>query len=127
MIIWVPFDNIGLKQINSLAKSLIVAPEAVRLDAMDLMNGLANGNMRMFEWDGGLFVVHRDGKRLVIDAMDASIWQRRTLADELKRLAADWACDTVQTTVFDRRLADAIVGIGGKVESYDVVLEVEKS
>jgi hypothetical protein len=56
--------------------------------------------------------------------MAASIWDRTNLADVLRKLAADWLCDKVQTTVFDKRLADAIVSIGGAIESYDLVLEV---
>lgn len=124
MIRWVPFPEIGSKHLRLLGECLNVAPEAVRMSARDLINGLRDRVLRLFEFDDGLLVVHRDEKRLVIDALACSIWKREQLADTLRRLAADWECDTIQTTVFDERLADAIVSIGGKIESYDITLPV---
>lgn len=124
MIRWVPFEQIGIRQLTEIAKSLLAQPEHCRLDKADIIDKLEAGFWRLFEWDDGLFIVHTDNGQLVIDAMTASIWHRSLLADDLKRLAADWLCDTVKTTVFDKRLADAIVKIGGRIESYDVILPV---
>jgi len=124
MIRWVPFDLIGRRQLEGIAASLLIAPEEVRLENKHVIEGLATGMYRLFDWDGGLFIVHKDDNRLVIDAMQASIWKRKDLAKELKELATHWLCDTVVTTVFDRRLADAIVKIGGEIESFDVTLPV---
>lgn len=124
MIRWVPFDQIGIRHLAAVAASLLAAPPDVRLDKADLIDRLQTGELRMFEWDKGLIVVHQEEQRLVLDATSTRIWERRELAKALKRLAADWLCDTVQTTVFDRRIADAIVGVGGQIESYDVILRV---
>lgn len=124
MIRWVPFEQIGLRQLTEIAKALLAQPEHCRLDKADIIDKLEAGVWRLFEWDDGLFIVHQEDSQLVIDAMTASIWHRGLLADDLKRLAADWLCDTVKTTVFDKRLADAIVKIGGRIESYDVILPV---
>jgi hypothetical protein len=124
MIRWVPFSLINQRHLEAVAKSLLAAPADIRLEVEDLVLGLKNGYYRMFEWDKGLIIVHRFENRLVIDALTFSIFQRRQLATVLQKLAADWLCDKVQTTAFDKRVADAIVGIGGKVESYDLVLEV---
>lgn len=125
MIRWVPFEAVSLKHLTPIAVSLVAQPEHCRLDKADLIDYLEAGIWRLFEWDGGLFIVHKEENRLVIDAMTASIWSRTQLAHDLKRLAADWLCDTVKTTVFDKRLADAIVKIGGRIESYDVILPVD--
>lgn len=124
MIRWVPFSDIGHRQLTEIAKSLLAQPEHCRLDKADIIDRLEAGTWRLFEWDDGLFIVHREDEQLIIDAMTASIWDRLALAHDLKRLAADWLCDTVKTTVFDKRLADAIVKIGGRIESYDVILPV---
>lgn len=124
MIRWVPFDDINAWHLKEIAKCLCAQPSEVRLAQTDVIDSLEKACSRLFEFDGGLFIVRQDCGRLVIDIMTASIWKREELAHDLKRLAADWLCDTVKTTVFDRRLADAIVKIGGRIESYDLVLEV---
>lgn len=124
MIRWVPASLVNQRHLQSLAGSLHAAPEDVRHDPKWIAEGLNSGALRLFEYDHGILLVHREDDRLVIDAMEASIFDRQSLAAVLKRLAADWLCDKVQTTVFDKRLADAIVNIGGRVESYDLVLEV---
>lgn len=123
MIRWVPFKEINAWHLRQIATSLLVAPEPVRPDERDFIQQLAAGSMRLFEFDNGIIVVHTENGRLVVDAMSCSIWQRKALADDLRRLAADWLCDTIQTTVFDRRLADGIVKVGGRIESYDLILD----
>jgi hypothetical protein len=49
----------------------------------------------------------------------------RKITEGLRALATEWACDTVETTCFDLRLAKAILKVGGKVESVTVTLAVE--
>lgn len=124
MIRWVPFSLINERHLEGLARCLLIVPAEVRHDLGEVMKALKTGALRLFEFDSGVLLVHREGDRLVIDAMEAKIWQRRELADVLRRLAADWLCDKVQTSCFDKRLADAIVAIGGRVESWDLTLEV---
>lgn len=124
MIRWIPPSLINQRHLQAIASSLHVCPEDARHDPVEFAQGLNAGHYRLFEYEHGIFVVHRENNRLVIDAMEASIWNRNSLALVIKQLAADWLCDKVQTTVFDKRLADAIVSIGGVVESYDLVLDV---
>lgn len=127
MITWVPFAAIEVRHLERVAESLLAAPADVRHSAADVMERLATGEWHLVEWENGLFIVHKEDNRLVIDATSCSVFQRKELAQALKRLAAGWLCDTIQTTVFDSRLADAIVNIGGQIESYDLVLRVGTS
>ena len=127
MISWVPFSQINRAHLQAIARSLQACPREIRHDANWLMNGLKEGALRLFEYDHGILIVHHEDNRLVIDAMEASIWDRLELVEVLRRLAADWLCDKVQTTVFDKRLAGAIVSVGGRIESYDLVLDVGTS
>lgn len=127
MLTWVPFPDLTRQHIRLLAKSLLAAPEDVRMSVEYLTEELRERRMRAFSFDGGLLVVHKEGKRLVIDALACDALGRCWLLDEwVKRLAADWECDTIKTTVFDERLARAIRKLGGRVESIDLVLSVER-
>lgn len=124
MIEYVPFEGITDAQLRGIAASILAAPEDDRPDGLFVLSQLRRGVYRLFAWDCGLFVVSKKDKRLVIELMSASIWNRKDLAADLKRLAADWECDIVETMVFDSRLADAIVKVGGEVEAFVVILPV---
>lgn len=109
----------------------LVAPLAVRPDPHDILRRVHAKQAQMYTFPQGLLVleVHEreDNKALLITAFagPSAVFKRRALAQDLRRLAADWRCDTIETTVFDRRLSDAICSIGGKIESITVTLGVK--
>lgn len=121
-----PFAEINARHLKQIAEVLQAQPVAVRHTERDFIQLLAAGRIRLFEFDEGIVCCHQDSGRLVIDATSCGklglAWK---LLPDLKRLAADWLCDTIQTTVFKKQLADAIVKLGGRIESYDLVLDVE--
>lgn len=122
MLTYVPFEELDYLHLEQIAKSLLVAPPEVR--AKELLPRLQRKDLACFTWPDGLMLIGKLDNRLLIEAMSASIWGRQDLAKDLRRLAADWECDTIQTTVFDSRLASAIVKVGGQIESYDMILPV---
>lgn len=128
MIRWVPFSEINAWHLQHIAKSLQAMSASVRPSERDFVQQLAGGVLRLFEYDGGIVVCHAENNILWIDATSCEkvtkVWK---LLPWLKKLAADWLCDTIQTTVFSRQLADAIVKLGGRIESYDLVLGVERA
>lgn len=127
MISWVPFQQINRWHLERIAESLHAAPAEIRFEADDVMKKLATGVLRLFEFDGGILLVRQDGKRLMLDGISCTklskVWK---LVPAVRRLAADWLCDTIVTTVFDERLARAINKLGGRVEAYDLILPVEQ-
>lgn len=119
-------SEIADRHILGIAKSLHAAPADVRHMPSSIMAAILKGEAVLFEFGhDSMAVVSKDDNRLTIDVADFSVFDRRELGKICQQLAAEMACDIVQTTVFDRRLADAIVSIGGKVESYDMTLALE--
>ena len=127
MIRFVPFSELQAWHLKKIAESLLVAPEAVRHSERDFVQRLAGGELQLYEYDEGIVVLHKEGSRLVLDAIACSkLGEAWKLVDDLRRLAAEWVCDTIFTTAFDKRLMTGIVKLGGSVESYDMVLTVGK-
>lgn len=119
-------DQITDRHILGIAKSLHAAPLDVRHLPSAIIAAIIKGDAVLFEFGhDSIAVVSKDDNRLTIDAADFSVFDRKELGRICQQLAAEMACDIVQTTVFDKRLADAIVAIGGKVESYDMTLTLE--
>lgn len=112
--------------LQALAASLHAAPPDVRHSEKAIMYRILSGEIHLYEvFTDGFLAVHKDDNRLVIDALSCRVLDRKKLAEAFRNLASQLGCDMVQTTVFDRRLADAIIKVGGKIESYDIVLDVE--
>lgn len=131
MIRYVDWNDLVQEHLVSIANSMLAAPCDMRLPVGEILTNLRKGIFRCFSFgDGGLIVVSKgtadDGStRLMIECFAGDIWKRADLAADLKRLAADWECDTIETLVFDPRLARAIERVGGRVKSYLVTLAVE--
>jgi hypothetical protein len=129
MLTFVPPTMLSGKDLLLLSNSLLRA--AVWEPADEFMRKLHAGEAKAFRFPGGLLILeshkHPETTRLLITAFagNAAIWKRCGLARELRLIAAEWKCDTIETTCFDARLAAAIVKIGGKVESVTVTLSVE--
>ena len=131
-MLWVPPASIDAKHLEALAASLAKAPEFERLDGREVVRKLYGGNAHLFAFKGGLIVVEvrtgADGsKRLSIlgFAGKAAVWRLGELVAGLRKLAADWACDMIETCVYDLRLARAIERVGGSVESVNLMLRLE--
>ena len=124
MFLYVPFEDLTQDHLVQIARCQLRAPEDERPESKFIVEQLASGGFRLFTFEGGLVICSKRGKRLVLEIMTASIWKRKDLADTFRKLATDWECDTVETLVFDSRLADAIVAVGGQVEHYCMTLPV---
>lgn len=132
MLKFVPFDEIDSTHIRAIAESMTVCPEFHRPLADDVMADLKAGRAKLFAFEDGLMILSVEQhnvsgeRRLLIDAWsgDGSIFRRAEAASDLRRIAADWQCDVIETLVFDLRLASAICSIGGHVESICVTLPV---
>lgn len=127
MLEHVPCEQITSAHLAWLAASLLSAPLDNRPTAEDLTRAIWLGTMRLFEWDGGCVLVGQSQNRLVVHAFgcDKLVGIPAPLTADLKKLAADWQCDTIETTCFDTRLASVIQRLGGRVESQTLTLAVE--
>lgn len=125
MLTYVPFDELTGEHLRYIAEGIQPLPEAIRPSAQDIMGDLQTGHLTAFEFPGGLIVVKTYCKRLDVRAFSGPVFLRADLAADLKRLAADWECDTIETMVYDPRLASAIEKVGGHVESWTVTLAVK--
>ncbi len=87
---------------------------------------LLAGHWHMFEFRGGILCVEIKAPRMLIVAFAGVNLTRRfkQFAWWLKKLAAGYGCDMIETVVFDTRLSNAIRRAGATVESVTLVLEV---
>lgn len=127
MLKFVPFNDLEVKHLDYIARSLLAAPLDTRLESADLLRGLQQGKLALFEWPDGCVVVSAQGRTLMIYALASKGLHTivKTLRDDLSKLAAHWECDMIETTVFEPRLTSVIQKIGGRVESVNMVLKVE--
>lgn len=127
MFKWIAFEQIEERHVDWLSKSLLAAPEPDRPDVSDLLRSIMNRHALLFEFDCGIALCTKIDKRLRIDAFAADRYHAviKNLVADLRRLAADWECDTIVTFSFDPRLTSVIKHLGGSVESVTVTLPVE--
>lgn len=133
MLTWLPPTLITREHLALLAASISAAPAFERIDTVELVTKLHEGKAFAFVFppQGLLIVEVRSGedgsRRLSIIAFAG--WQGSLklaeLAADLRHMGAEWKCDTIETLCYDHRLARAIVRIGGQVESWNLVLDVE--
>lgn len=127
LLTWIPPATLTEQCLRLLARSALAAPEGAGESAQELLQRLMEGKAQAYGFPTGMLVLenHKPRLRIAAWAGDRSIWLRVPLARELREIAAEWACDMIETTVFDLRLADAICRIGGKRESVTVTLSVK--
>lgn len=126
MIKYVPFEAVSEQHLADIAKTLLSVPEDDRPEPDDILRGLMSGSLRLFDWPQGSMVLGVSGTALFIWTFSCRnvLSAARPLAADLKRLAADWGCDKIETTVFNRRLTSVIQRVGGVVKSQTIVLPV---
>ena len=127
MIRHVPLADLNNRHLVAIANNLLSQPKPVRQDTDDIIQALAEGQLQLYEFDFGIVLLGKRDDRLVLEGLYAENLLKiaEALAADLKRLAADWQCDTIETMVFDPRLASVIEKLGGRVESRVMILEVE--
>ncbi len=129
MIRYVPFEDLTQEHLDAIAASLLAAPEWHRPEPADILRSLREEVMRAFFVADSFVIVSVQSteheKRLRIESFSGKAFKRRALADFLRRLAADWECDAIETFVFDPRLACAIERIGGRVEAWTLRLDLK--
>jgi len=127
MITHVPFEHLNDRHTNMLARSMHAAPAEEQPDADCFIRAVMLGTMRLFEFPGGMVLCGKRDNRLVLYALVSEhlLADAIPLTADMKRLAADWECDTIETTIFDRRLASVIEKLGGRIESVTLVMPVE--
>jgi hypothetical protein len=127
MIRFVPFEDLDEKHLDWIAESVLAAPEAVRVESADFLRAIKMETMRLFDWDDGCVLVGIVDKRLIIYGFCCHNLIKRLpdLVADLKRLAADWQCDAIETNCFSRVMTSAMKRVGAVVESTTLVLTVE--
>lgn len=127
MLRLVPFEQISGKHIEQIVASLNAAPVDIRIDGTALLRRLQSGHCGCYAWDNGLVVVGVAGNRLSLEAVSCGhlLKDAINLTSDLKEIAAERRCDTIETMVFDARLASVIEKLGGRVESITLTLAVE--
>jgi len=114
-----------------LEKAQEAAPAFYQQSAASLRENVKAGHTAAFWLDDGLTLLERhtaNGQhRLLIVGFyaPATGFRIRHFAKELQRIAAEWLCDTIETTCYSKRLVKAITLVGGQVESIQVTLKVE--
>jgi hypothetical protein len=113
-----------------LEQSFLAAPETDRPSRAEIASAIMSGRSKIFRTAGlGIVMVRllrsATSRRLLIEAicMPQGGFIKAWAAD-LKRLARDWSCDTIETTSFDPRLTRAIKHCGAQVEAVVLTLEV---
>lgn len=128
MLMHVPFIEIGERHLEGIAKCLELRPPSEQTWGTLVLMELHAGTMHLFDWTTGFIVAAKRSTRLTMEAFCApeiSMEECRNLVSDLKRLAADWQCDTIETMVYDSRLTSVIHHLGGEIESWVMVLPVE--
>lgn len=120
------------KHLRLLVESINAADPHNRHNPSEMLARLHSGAACAFNVDGGLMVLEVEtgqdnSRRLVISAFAGCslLRNRRRLVNDLRRVAAEWRCDMIQTIAWSIPLARAICKVGGMVESVTVTLGVE--
>jgi hypothetical protein len=133
MLTWLPPHALTRDHLVQLAESLNAAPAFELRDGMLLLSAIHHSLAHAFVLPGdGLMVLEPkvgvDGSRrlsIVAYSGTGAIFLRKGLVDDLRKVALEWGCDTIETMCYDPRLARAIEKVGGHVESICLTLGVE--
>lgn len=114
---------------EAIKHSIHFAPKDSRYTLEAVVGWIADGSWKVFEFgDIGVLTVAISDNVLHVTSMSSSLgragYVARSLMEDLKRLAADWGCDTVETICYSPRHAQAIVRLGGKIESIQMRVKV---
>lgn len=132
MLIYVPPLNVTAAQVKLLQKSLDAAVLFERVELAAVLEKLLQKTALMFSFGDGILVVEKrigmdNSSRVSIIAIAGDDFglKIKSIIKDLKAIAAEWACDKIETLCYNPRLVAAIVKTGSKIESYNLVLEVD--
>jgi hypothetical protein len=133
VLTWIPPYAITQDQLVLLAESLNAAPAYEARDGVELLSAIHHSLAHAFALpDDGLMVLEpkigADGSRrlsIIAFSGDGAIFLRKGLVGDLRKVALEWGCDTIETIAYDPRLARAIEKVGGRVESICLTLALE--
>ena len=132
MFCWINPQFLTNDQLLLIAESLNAAPDYERLEGRELLLKLLQSEAHAFTFGEGNIIIleRRRGKdesaRVNVVALAGDLTARTMLelASFCKNVAAEWGCDAIETTTYDPRIARAIVKLGGRIESQNLILPV---
>ena len=132
MLVYIAPMDITDTHVALLAQSLDAAVEFDRISVEAVMDKLLRSTALMFSFGAGVIVIEKrigadNTTRLSIVAIAGDDFglKIKGIIKDLKAIAAEWTCDKIETMCYNPRLVAAIVKTGSKIESYNLVLEVD--
>lgn len=130
MLEYVHISAVTDELLDAIMVSYAAAPPFDRPTKSEVRTNLVTQHSHLFRFGKGLTLVSvravQGKRRLYIDAITQPGGNITAWAREMKRLAAEWLCDTIETTVFNPRLASAIERCGARQEAVVLVLQVRE-
>lgn len=124
-------NQVTAEHLAMLEKSYAASPMHERLNILQIMKLLETNEVKLFEVPHGVVLAEvRKGngtRRLSIPGFYCSMYgaHARGIVAGLKRLAKSWQCTEIETCVYSRSLMQIILKLGGRVESVNLVMEVD--
>lgn len=133
MLKYLPVEEISSWHLAGIGASFAVAPDGQKPTLGAVLANIDKGLWKLFTFSQGFVIVsiekYAGEKRLqVIGTFEEAGkfgFLLPTLLKELKLLASNWGCDAVESTCYSQRQAQAIVKLGGEIESYNMLLKVK--
>lgn len=132
MLVYIAPLDITDEHMRLLAQSLNAAVAFDRISSWAVMDKILKSTAIMFSFGDGIIVIEKrigadNTARLSIIAIAGEDFglKIKGIIKDLKTIAAEWACDKIETMCYNPRLVAAIVKTGSKIESYNLVLEVD--
>lgn len=132
MLVYIAPLDITDEHMRLLSRSLNAAVAFDRISSEAVMDKILKSTAIMFSFGDGIIVIEKrigadNTSRLSIIAIAGKDFGLRIkgIIKDLKAIAAEWACDKIETMCYNPRLVAAIVKTGSKIESYNLVLEVD--
>jgi hypothetical protein len=132
MLVYIAPLDITDEHMRLLTQSLNAAVAFDRISSGVVMDKILKSTAIMFSFGDGIIVIEKrvgadSTSRLSIIAIAGEDFglKIKSIIKDLKAIAAEWACDKIETMCYNPRLVAAIVKTGSKIESYNLVLEVD--
>lgn len=128
MLTFLPPQSLTMEQWQMIEESISRPPvKAERWTPLEAAEALLSGRWLAFSCPGGIVVVEKQARNLLVHALNIRRfgWRLRAFRNAMDRLASSLMCDTVETTCFDERLARAMQRIHAKPVSWQMQWQVE--